>query len=284
MRALLLKQKCAKAIDESWPDDMEETKKTELDETAWNFIFLHLSDNMLREIGETKTAAELWKKLEDTYLNKTMPNKVYLLKQFFCFKLDPSLDLEANIDRFNKLSRDLADCDEKLSKDQLAVVLLNLISDKYKDVKNAIKYGRETLIIDVIINALRNKELELKFEKRESVSGENLMVKSKPNPNPKMANFNKKPGHKKKVNLKDKMKNKTKGKKYFYCLSEGHFIKDYHKRLNDLKNKSNNDGGAALAYKNEYSIDEVYVVAHSTPSQEWIFDSSCTFHMCPKRE
>lgn len=243
MRALLFQQKCAKALDESWPDDMEETKITELDEIAWSSIFLHLFDNVLREIGETKTAAELWKKLEDTYLNKSMPNKVYLLKQFFGFKLEPSLDLEANIDRFNRLSCDLADCDEKLSKDQLAVVLLNSINDMYKDVKNAIEYGRETLTTDVIINALRNKELELKCDRKESINGENLMAKTKTNL--KTMNFIKKPGHKKKVNPQDKMKMKTKGKKCYYCLNEGHFIKNCPKRISDFKNQSKDDGGAA---------------------------------------
>lgn len=100
------------------------------------------------------------------YINKTIPNKVYLLKHFFGFKLDPSIDLEANVDRFNRLSCDLAFCDKKLSKDQLAVVLLNSFGDIYVDVKSAIEYGRETLTTDIIICALRNKELELKSERK----------------------------------------------------------------------------------------------------------------------
>lgn len=80
MKAILLQQKCAKAIDEIWSSDLEETKKTEFDEIAWSSIFLHLSDSVLREICETETAAELWKKLKDTYFNKSMSNKVYILK------------------------------------------------------------------------------------------------------------------------------------------------------------------------------------------------------------
>lgn len=53
---------------------------------------------------------------------------------------------------------------KNLSKDQLTVILLNSISDRYRDIKIALEYGRTELIIDVIINALRNKVLEIKFE------------------------------------------------------------------------------------------------------------------------
>lgn len=73
--------------------------------------------------------------------------------------MDPSLGLETNFDILNRLFRDLDNCDEKLSSGQLTVVLLNSIDDKYKDVKNAIEYGRKTLTTDVIINVLRTKEL-----------------------------------------------------------------------------------------------------------------------------
>lgn len=94
----------------------------------------------------------------------------------------------------------------------------------------------------------------------------NLMVKSKFNP--KNVNFNKKPEHKKKGNFKDKMKMKTKGKKCFYCLGDGHFIKDCPKRIYALKNKSKDNCGATLAYNDEANIDEVYVAVNCLPCQE----------------
>lgn len=50
----------------------------------------------------------LWTKLGMLYLTKTMPNKCYLLRQFY---------LEENIDKFTKLIQDLTNCDEKLAND-----------------------------------------------------------------------------------------------------------------------------------------------------------------------
>ncbi|XP_022895327.1 uncharacterized protein LOC111409515 [Olea europaea var. sylvestris] len=179
MRTILIQMKCAKALDNTWPAEMSAGKKTELEEIAWSTIFLYISDSVIRTIGETKTAEELWTKLKAQYEPKTIPNKCFLLKQFFSFKMDPSVDLDENLDRFTKLTQDLANCDEKLLEDQLAVVLLNSISDRYRDLKNALKYGRDNLTIDIIINTLRNKVLELKSDSINHQSGENLLLKGK---------------------------------------------------------------------------------------------------------
>lgn len=93
--------------------------------------------------------------------------------------MDPSVDLEENLDRFTKLTQDLTNCDKELSEDQLAVVLLNSISDRHKDLKNALEYGRDKLTTDIIITALRNRVLELKSESTNKQYGENLLIKSK---------------------------------------------------------------------------------------------------------
>ena len=57
----------------------------------------------MRKVDEVKSTAELWKKLEQLYLVKSLPNKIFLLEQFFGFKMDTTKDLDANIDDFNKL-------------------------------------------------------------------------------------------------------------------------------------------------------------------------------------
>lgn len=55
-------------------------KKTKLEEITWNAIFLYLFENVIRIIGETKIAAELWTKLRAHYVTKIVPNMCYLLK------------------------------------------------------------------------------------------------------------------------------------------------------------------------------------------------------------
>ncbi|KAL2493081.1 Integrase catalytic domain-containing protein [Abeliophyllum distichum] len=165
--------------------------------------------------------------------------------------MDSSLDLDENLNRFTKLSQDLANCDEKLSQDQLAVVLLNSISDRHKDLKNALEYGRDNLTTDIIISALKNRDLEIKSENRENLRGETLIVKGK---NFNKSNFHQKGNQtegKRKVQNKEKIKNNPKGKKCYFCGKTGHFIKDCFKRQNELKEKGTKEGTAVLAYENE---------------------------------
>lgn len=58
-------------------------------------------------------------------------------------------------------------------------MLLNVIPETYKEVKAVIKYGRDTLIPDIVINSLRSKELEFKTEKGNNGPA-NLFVRGGP--------------------------------------------------------------------------------------------------------
>lgn len=119
----------------------------------------HLSDSVIEKVGETKTAVDLWDALEKQYLTKTLSNKCFLWKQFFSYKFDPSVDLEENMDRFNKIVQDLINYGEQILNDQKVVVLFNALSDNYKDIRSALEYGRDDLTIDITHSSLRNKEL-----------------------------------------------------------------------------------------------------------------------------
>ena len=48
---------------------------------------------------------------------------------------------------------------EKLGAKSEVVILTNLIHDTYKEVKTTLKYGRETIIVNSIITALKVRNL-----------------------------------------------------------------------------------------------------------------------------
>ncbi|XP_022897585.1 uncharacterized protein LOC111411269 [Olea europaea var. sylvestris] len=177
MKALLMQHQCVKALDESWDEDLIERKRNEQIDTVWSFIFLHLSNSIIREVGKTVTAEEIWTKLESLYKTKSLPNKCYLWKQFFSFKFDPHFDLEANLDRFNKLTQDLTNSSEKLTIEQQTVALLSALPEKYKDLRNALEYGRTFITVEVIVASLRNKELEFQSETKTSSIGFGYIVR-----------------------------------------------------------------------------------------------------------
>lgn len=141
MRAVLVQFKVAKAVDNSYAVTLLDDKKSEIDEIAMSTIILHLSDNVIRKVDDVKTTAQMWLKLEQLYLVKSLRNRILLLEQFFSFKMDVSKDLDVNLNVFKRLMLNPANC-----------------KDVYSDeVKSAIKYGRDELSLETVINSLRTK-------------------------------------------------------------------------------------------------------------------------------
>lgn len=107
---------------------------------------------------------------------KSLSNQIYLKERFFGFKMDPSKKLEENLDDFNVVCTELANFGEEVKGVDQAVILLNSLPKSFKEIKVAIKYGKDKLTVDMVLDALRTKELELKIEKKDSDA---LFVKGK---------------------------------------------------------------------------------------------------------
>ena len=135
IQGILVQQKVSKAIDGKYPEGTKEEQKLEADELAYTSIILHLSDLVLRKVGKLDTTKALWEKLKKLYVKKSTPKKLYLLENFFSFKIDPSKDLDDNLDVFNKLVQHITNCGETVSEEYKAVILLNAIPDIYKELK-----------------------------------------------------------------------------------------------------------------------------------------------------
>jgi len=99
-------------------------------------------------------------------MTKTLSNKNFLKERLFSFRMDPSKSLEENLDDFNVITITLANIDDKISNENQAIVLLNSLSESYRDVKIAIKYGRTLLSLEDVLSALRSRDLEFKKDKK----------------------------------------------------------------------------------------------------------------------
>ena len=183
MKVVLVQQKCVKALggDKEFPEDMSAKYKRDAMELAFSLLILNLADNVLRQIDDEETTAKVWLKLESLYMTKNLSNKIYLKEQLFGFKMDPVKSLEENLDDFNIITIGLANIDERISDENQAIILLNSLPDSYKDMKTAIKYGRESLSLEDIFGALRSRDLENKNDnKATSSNGEGLEVTGRP--------------------------------------------------------------------------------------------------------
>ncbi|KAL2230687.1 UNVERIFIED_CONTAM: Retrovirus-related Pol polyprotein from transposon TNT 1-94 [Sesamum indicum] len=165
MKGILIQQKVFKAIDGKYVENVSEEKKQENDEFAYSSIILNLSDTVLRKVGKLESSKALWDKLEELYTEISLPNKLFLLEKNFRYKLDLSKNIDENLDDFTKLIQDIKLIGDKYINEYSPIVLLNAIPESYSDVKAAIKYGRDSVNLETVVNGLKSKESDLKINK-----------------------------------------------------------------------------------------------------------------------
>lgn len=76
------------------PSKTDASTKANTLKKARNTIILSLSDTVLRKVIKEKTAFEMWSKLGELYLTKTLPNRIYLKQKFYSFKMDESKSID----------------------------------------------------------------------------------------------------------------------------------------------------------------------------------------------
>ncbi|KAL2534001.1 DNA polymerase zeta catalytic subunit-like [Abeliophyllum distichum] len=183
----------------------------------------------------------------------------------------------------------------KVSEEYKAVILLNSIPDIYKEVKNAIKYGRDTLTPEIVIDSLRSKEMEMKAEKHDKKSGEIHMMRSRTqfrqtsSPDYQSSGESSNNGGKKKGKSWSRSKSRVNAKKCYGCGNTGHFIKDCHKANNkqtgkgrdevNVMSSSNSDQGEVYVLINSVvETAELNLIAKSR-LHAWVLDSGASFHV-----
>ena len=210
------------------PTSLSEKEKSEILKKARNTIVLSLSDQILRKVVKEKSAAEMWLKLEQLFMTKTLPNRIYLKQRFYGFKMEENKSIDENIDDFTKLVADLAILDVEIDDEDQAIFLLNSLPKQFDHLKDTLKYGKETLSLEEVVSAVYSKELEMKStSKTNKASAEGLTVR----------------GRSEKRNANDKgrgksrSKSRSNGPECWYCKKTGHLRRDCNKRKRDQSKK-----------------------------------------------
>lgn len=119
MCVVLIQLNVAKTIDKSFASGTSYDK---------SIIILHISNNVLRKVDSVKSTAEIWLKLEELYLTKSLIDSILMLEQYFSFKIDASRNLDSNLNVLNRLPLNLANCKVSFSDEHNAMILFNSFS------------------------------------------------------------------------------------------------------------------------------------------------------------
>ncbi|KAL0315451.1 UNVERIFIED_CONTAM: Retrovirus-related Pol polyprotein from transposon TNT 1-94 [Sesamum radiatum] len=138
--------------------------------------------------------------------------------------------------------------------------------------KAAIKYGRDNVSLDTVINGLKSKEMDIK-----PIRQTNPLVRGR-DERPRDDRYrDEKPRD-----------DKYRERRCYNCGGRGHYIKDCRKPKRDNRNNSKHDGDDANFVSDSngevYMISDINNVQSSVNMHEWLIDSGCSFHMSPYKE
>ena len=155
------------------------------------------------------------------------------------------------------------------------IILLNSLPKYLKHFKETLKYGRDAITFDDVQNVLNAKVLDMKsFEKTNS--GESLTARGRPqNKN------NKGKWGKSRSRSKSKGKKDYRNVKSYHCNKMGHIRRICPHRQEKEKTWAQ---GSATIIDDGYDSAEVLTITLNQNHEEWVLDSGCTYHMCPRRD
>ena len=106
MKDLLIQHKVHKELSGKYkmPETMKEAEWEEMDEIVTSAIRLNLSDEVLNNINveDCTTAEEIWKRLKELYMAKSLSNKLYL-KELYSLRMSKNTYALQHLSKFNSL-------------------------------------------------------------------------------------------------------------------------------------------------------------------------------------
>nr|GFA14863.1 retrovirus-related Pol polyprotein from transposon TNT 1-94 [Tanacetum cinerariifolium] len=177
MRALLVQQGCAVALEgeDKFPKDMKEEVKKEIMAKAHSAILLSVTDEVLQEVVDQTTAFELWDKLCEEYHNNSLTNRMYQKQWLYTLRMFESTQVKDHLDTLNRIILDLQGVGVKVDDEDQAFILLCFLPGLYENFVDTMLYGRTTISINDLKDALLSKELKRKVYGDE-VSGSGLFA------------------------------------------------------------------------------------------------------------
>lgn len=121
---------------------------------AHNNIILHLSDEVLRETTKKKIASDLWIKLEELFLKKSLAKRLYIKKKLYTFSMKQRTTIKNLLEEFIKLIMDLENVSIDLKIEDKAFILLSSLPNSYEHFVDTLVNVRQTLSLKDVKSAL----------------------------------------------------------------------------------------------------------------------------------
>ncbi|CAN6278364.1 unnamed protein product [Urochloa humidicola] len=123
------------------------------DRKALSLIQLHVSNDILQEVLQEKTAAALWDKLESICMAKDLTSKMHMKLKLFTLKMEEGGSVLSHISVFKEIVADLVSLEVVYDDEDLGLLLLCSLPSSFAGFRDTILYSRDELtVLDVYCN------------------------------------------------------------------------------------------------------------------------------------
>ncbi|KAG8500752.1 hypothetical protein CXB51_002776 [Gossypium anomalum] len=250
-----------------------------------------LTDEEKKRLMKEKTAAALWKRLEQICMSKTLTSKLHMKQRLYAHRLEEGASVHEHLTVFKEILSNLEAMEVQYDKEDLGLILLCSLPPSYSTFRDTILYSRESLTVDEVYDSLTSYDKMKHLVVKPDSQGEGLIVRGRQD-----RNTDDDRGRTQERNHRGKSKGRSKssnrGKTCNFCKKKGHIKSECYKLQNKIKGEAANQKGkqpenfGEADVVEDYSDGELLVasVNDSKVSEEWILDSGCTFHMSPNRD
>ena len=115
-------------LDITLEDKPERMSDKDWEKYSCGTILLCLAKNQKYFVMRETKAKELWKKLEDKYMTKSVENRLYLKKKLFRFQYHVGISMSEHLNDDNKIFADLQNLEVDISSEDKALLLFEFIA------------------------------------------------------------------------------------------------------------------------------------------------------------
>lgn len=125
-----------------------------------------------------KSPADLWKKLENSYITKSLSNKFYLKKQVYIKRMGENDSLHDHLNKFNRAVTDLLSVEVEIDEEDKTLLIIGSLNKSYDNLGKTLLYSKDSIDYDDVVVALLLDDLMTKDTKECKERNSNLSIET----------------------------------------------------------------------------------------------------------
>ncbi|KAG8474474.1 hypothetical protein CXB51_031434 [Gossypium anomalum] len=161
------------------PSTLTDEEKKRKDRKALTQLHLHFSNEILQDVMKEKTAAALWKRLEQICMSKTLTSKLHMKQRLYAHRLEEDASVHKHLTVFKEILSNLEAIKVQHDKEDLGLILLCSLPLSYSTFRDTILYSREFLTVDEVYDYLTSYDKMKHLVVKPNSQREGLMVRGR---------------------------------------------------------------------------------------------------------